>query len=157
MTICSSVWVMFRCTLRGQAICSLVAPTPSAMAATARAGWTQVSPRCSRRSILRCSRSISLDACQVISSRVMCSSIAAASVSCLMWSTWHTQKDLVGASLDNIESCCEKILDNYVSWDIRRLALPCIGAGLGGLDWEDVREVLQDFFRYSDLEVINLS
>ena len=65
-----------------------------------------------------------------------------------------TQKDLVGASLDNIESCCEKILDNYVSWDIRRLALPCIGAGLGGLDWEDVREVLQDFFRYSDLEVI---
>lgn len=65
-----------------------------------------------------------------------------------------TQEELVGASLKNIESCCEKILDKYALWGIRRLALPCIGAGLGSLDWEDVREVLDGLFRYSNLEVI---
>lgn len=64
-----------------------------------------------------------------------------------------TQADLVGASLHNIGSCCEKIVDNYVSWGIKKLALPCVGAGFGGLDWENVREILKDFFHYSPLEV----
>ena len=40
------------------------------------------------------------------------------------------------------------------SLQIPSVAVPALGSGLGGLDWEDVREVIQD--ELSGLEDINI-
>jgi O-acetyl-ADP-ribose deacetylase (regulator of RNase III) len=37
--------------------------------------------------------------------------------------------------------------------DIDRIALPHIGCGIGGLDWEDVQEILEDIAESMDIDI----
>ncbi len=52
--------------------------------------------------------------------------------------TWRTK-----AKLEYIEKSVTKMLDLASEEDVTKLALPAIGAGLGGLEWNDVKDVLE--------------
>jgi O-acetyl-ADP-ribose deacetylase (regulator of RNase III) len=43
--------------------------------------------------------------------------------------------------------------DFCVENDITKLAMPRIGAGLDKLDWEQVKEVIEDVFEDTDIEI----
>lgn len=62
-----------------------------------------------------------------------------------------TQDNLGGARLEYVEGCIEWLDVNWRSLGIRSVAMPRIGSGLGGLDWEYVRCLLMD--RFSDAEL----
>lgn len=51
--------------------------------------------------------------------------------------TWKTKADL-----EAIEKALEKMLSFAQKNNIYKIALPKIGAGLGGLNWDDVKSVL---------------
>ena len=50
-----------------------------------------------------------------------------------------TQADLDGAEMSHVRSCLEWIVGNHHAEGLRSIAMPRIAAGLGSLDWEDVR------------------
>lgn len=52
--------------------------------------------------------------------------------------TWRTK-----AKLEYIEKSVTKMLDLASEEDVTKIALPAIGAGLGGLEWNDVKDVLE--------------
>ena len=52
--------------------------------------------------------------------------------------TWTTK-----ANPNAIEQSLRRMLDLAKQMDVRQIDLPRIGAGLGGLDWEVVREVIE--------------
>lgn len=58
------------------------------------------------------------------------------------------------AKLEYIQSTFEKIVLNRNVWDIKTLALPRIGAGLGGLDWHDVKKLMLRFFANADFHTV---
>lgn len=58
------------------------------------------------------------------------------------------------AKLELIDDCCKKILMHYKLWEIKKLGLPKIGCGIGGLLWPEVEKVLRKHFEKSELEVI---
>ncbi|MDO8627257.1 MAG: macro domain-containing protein [Candidatus Diapherotrites archaeon] len=59
------------------------------------------------------------------------------------------------AKLELIEKCCDKILLHYQMWGVKKLGMPKIGAGIGGLEWEDVEKLLRKKFENEkELEVI---
>ncbi len=45
----------------------------------------------------------------------------------------------------------ESLRDNYQRWGIQSIALPALGCGNGGLDWQDVGPLMLDYL--SDLDV----
>ncbi|MDE6288710.1 MAG: macro domain-containing protein [Muribaculaceae bacterium] len=51
--------------------------------------------------------------------------------------TWRTK-----ARLEYIEQSVRKMLEQATKENVNKIALPAIGAGLGGLKWDDVKEVL---------------
>lgn len=51
--------------------------------------------------------------------------------------TWRTK-----ANIRAIEQALNNMLSIASTEDIRKIALPKIGAGLGGLDWNDVKRVI---------------
>ena len=52
--------------------------------------------------------------------------------------SWRTQ-----AKLEYIRSSVEKMLALAQADGVDRIALPAIGAGLGGLEWNEVKTVLE--------------
>ena len=58
------------------------------------------------------------------------------------------------AKLEYIEKCFERIESRYNDWGIKKLAMPRIGAGLGGLDWQDVKSLIEKIFTNSRLVVM---
>ncbi|UWX60374.1 macro domain-containing protein [Chryseobacterium oranimense] len=52
--------------------------------------------------------------------------------------TWRTKADL-----NSIENAFEKMLSYSNLNKINKIALPKIGAGLGGLDWNDVKRIVE--------------
>lgn len=52
--------------------------------------------------------------------------------------TWHDK-----ATLQAIEKSLMQMLEHAMRNDVKSIALPRIGAGLGGLNWEDVKSVIQ--------------
>ena len=48
------------------------------------------------------------------------------------------------AKLEHIRKSVSKMLEHASAHNVMDIALPKIGAGLGGLDWEDVKIVLED-------------
>jgi O-acetyl-ADP-ribose deacetylase (regulator of RNase III) len=48
------------------------------------------------------------------------------------------------AKLEHIRKSVSKMLEHASAHGVTDIALPKIGAGLGGLDWEDVKIVLED-------------
>ena len=64
--------------------------------------------------------------------------------SCSPWVlNMATQEDLGGARLEYIKACFENLEKEYSKLGIRSIAMPKIGAGLGGLDWEEVLDLLE--------------
>jgi len=63
--------------------------------------------------------------------------------------SWRTK-----AELKAIEQCLETMLSFASSNNIQKIALPKIGAGLGGLDWEYVKMVIEKTSqKYSETEL----
>jgi O-acetyl-ADP-ribose deacetylase (regulator of RNase III) len=60
-----------------------------------------------------------------------------------------------GRQYASLEACAAAFADMFV-WapaaDIKTIAMPCIGAGLGGLSWSDVRAVLEAEYDKSPYE-----
>ncbi len=59
-----------------------------------------------------------------------------------------------GARIEHIKQGLEKVEAYHAQLGIKTLAMPRMGCGLGGLDWKDVRPIVQDIFRNSNLEVV---
>jgi len=53
-----------------------------------------------------------------------------------------------------IHKCFQNVLNNSDRWQIKKLAMPAIGAGIGGLDWTVVKALMEDFAYVADFEVI---
>lgn len=51
--------------------------------------------------------------------------------------SWKTK-----ATLENVKTALIKMMKTAESLQISRIALPTIGAGLGGLNWEDVKSII---------------
>lgn len=58
------------------------------------------------------------------------------------------------ARLEYAEGGFGNIRENYKRWKINSLGMPRIGCGLGGLDWNDVRGLVENVFGTLDLEVL---
>ena len=55
--------------------------------------------------------------------------------------------DTMKAALQKMRELCEKE-------DIRKIAMPTIGAGLDGLNWEEVVSQIKNVFEDSDIEIL---
>ncbi len=51
--------------------------------------------------------------------------------------SWKTK-----AQLEYVENSVERMLELAALDNVTKIALPAIGAGLGGLNWNDVKEIL---------------
>jgi O-acetyl-ADP-ribose deacetylase (regulator of RNase III) len=54
-----------------------------------------------------------------------------------------TQGDTLGAKPEILQRCFEDFCRYYAYEGITSLALPRVGAGLGGLEWDEVRELME--------------
>ena len=57
-----------------------------------------------------------------------------------------TYDDLYDALVDMKEQCED--------FDIKRLAMPLIGCGLDKLEWDKVKDIIEDVFEYTDIEIL---
>jgi O-acetyl-ADP-ribose deacetylase (regulator of RNase III) len=55
-----------------------------------------------------------------------------------------TQEGFYNAKLEYIDICLKKIVKNYMKWNIKTLALPVIGSGLGGLTFKECSNTICD-------------
>lgn len=63
--------------------------------------------------------------------------------------SWRTK-----ARLEHIENSVGRMLELAASENVTRIALPAIGAGLGGLNWNDVKEILNRIsVNYPEIEL----
>jgi O-acetyl-ADP-ribose deacetylase (regulator of RNase III) len=63
--------------------------------------------------------------------------------------SWKTR-----AELSAIESAVGTMLGQALEQGIRRIGLPRIGAGLGGLDWRDVKALLERLAQPSEVDLL---
>lgn len=63
--------------------------------------------------------------------------------------TWKT-----GAKLKAIETAVTRMLEIATEAGISKIGIPRIGAGLGGLKWEDVRAVLERIGNKSEITLV---
>ena len=61
---------------------------------------------------------------------------------------WKEKSDI-----DGIENGLKWVRDNYKSEGIQSLAIPALGCGLGGLDWQDVGPLMCRYLSEMDLQV----
>ena len=57
------------------------------------------------------------------------------------------------AKLEYVEECFNKIVHNQDKLKITHLAMPRIGAGIGGLDWDDVKDLIVKYFSNVSFDV----
>ncbi|MDD4454626.1 MAG: macro domain-containing protein [Candidatus Methanomethylophilaceae archaeon] len=57
------------------------------------------------------------------------------------------------SQLNWIEDGLQFLKNHYKQWNIKSIALPQLGCGLGGLDWENVEPLIEKYFEGEDLEV----
>jgi O-acetyl-ADP-ribose deacetylase (regulator of RNase III) len=63
--------------------------------------------------------------------------------------TWNTK-----ATLQAIESSVIKMLSFALDKNVQKIAMPKIGAGLGGLNWNDVKQTLEKaIVSYSEIDL----
>ncbi len=62
-----------------------------------------------------------------------------------------------GARLHIIGKCVRAVLEHARQRDLPKVGIPRIGAGLGGLDWDDVRVVLRAVSRDASTELVVVS
>ena len=58
-----------------------------------------------------------------------------------------------GSRLEYVEKCFSDFADYYEEEGITSLALPRIAAGLGGLDWQDVKEILIEYLHLLPINI----
>lgn len=63
--------------------------------------------------------------------------------------TWRTKADLIA-----VKAALEAMIQLAEQAGIRRVGLPRIGAGLGGLAWQDVRSVLVALGESTSVELV---
>ena len=51
-----------------------------------------------------------------------------------------------------IERGLQYLLDNYKKLDIKSIAMPSLGCGLGGLDWKDVGPLMCQYLKQMNIE-----
>ncbi|XP_064540616.1 ADP-ribose glycohydrolase OARD1 [Drosophila montana] len=54
---------------------------------------------------------------------------------------------------ESLQSSLEKMRDHMVKNDIHKLAIPRIGCGIDGLEWDKVSAVLTEVFQREDVEI----
>ena len=54
--------------------------------------------------------------------------------------------------VDGIENGLRYLLENYQSWQIKSIALPSLGCGLGGLDWKDVGPLMCKYLHQMEIQ-----
>ncbi|MEU5187397.1 macro domain-containing protein [Streptomyces klenkii] len=59
----------------------------------------------------------------------------------------------VGAELSGVVAAVKAMLDHAAEHDVRRIAMPRIAAGLGGLDWQVVRTAITPIVEASQSDV----
>lgn len=55
---------------------------------------------------------------------------------------------------DRLRETLEDMRDQCEMFDIERLAMPTIAAGLDGLNWDNVKEIILDVFEDTDIEIV---
>jgi len=65
-----------------------------------------------------------------------------------------TQNGLNKANIDYLELAIDGLTKRYKMWNIKKIAMPKIGCGRGGLDWEEVKSLLVNKFEKIKLEVL---
>ena len=61
--------------------------------------------------------------------------------------------DFAGTRIAGIRDGLDYLRRHYREWGITSLAVPALGAGIGGLDWNEVRPVLLDGLSALDIPV----
>jgi O-acetyl-ADP-ribose deacetylase (regulator of RNase III) len=64
-----------------------------------------------------------------------------------------TQDTKFGVKMEYVERCLVGLSEYFGSEGITSLAIPRIGAGLGGLDWHEVKKLIVDILDPIPLEV----
>ncbi len=80
--------------------------------------------------------------------------------------SWNSDKDIImfptkihyrnPSELDFIEKSIVRTLWLIRDHDIKSLAIPAVGAGLGGLNWNDVKELIEHHFTKEIMKDIGL-
>lgn len=56
-------------------------------------------------------------------------------------------------TLETLRQALEDFREQALQYGLRKIAMPKIGCGLDKLQWEDVREIIQDVLKDTDFEV----
>lgn len=65
-----------------------------------------------------------------------------------------TQKTIrEGATLKYIQEAFEMMIERAEENGIKSIGIPRIGAGLGGLRWEDIEKIIEDCLKSSDIQI----
>lgn len=56
-------------------------------------------------------------------------------------------------TLETLRQALENFREQAIERGLRKIAMPKIGCGLDKLQWEDVREIIQDVLKDTDLEI----
>ncbi|MBD5113351.1 MAG: macro domain-containing protein [Ruminococcaceae bacterium] len=56
-------------------------------------------------------------------------------------------------TLETLRQALEDFREHALQYGLRKIAMPKIGCGLDKLQWEDVREIIQDVLKDTDFEV----
>lgn len=57
------------------------------------------------------------------------------------------------ASLSNVRHCFKQLVKEIEKEEIKSIALPRVATGVGGLNWDEVRPVVQEYFGNLDIPV----
>jgi len=57
------------------------------------------------------------------------------------------------SQIEWLESGLQYLNENYKKWGIRSLAMPALGCSLGGLDWKQVRPLMEKYLGEMDVPV----
>lgn len=57
------------------------------------------------------------------------------------------------SKLNDIETGLKELVRNYKDWEITSLAMPALGCGHGGLDWGDVRPLIEQHLGDLDIDI----
>jgi O-acetyl-ADP-ribose deacetylase (regulator of RNase III) len=57
------------------------------------------------------------------------------------------------SKIEWIEQGLQYLQSHYIEWDLKSIAMPQVGCGLGGLEWEQVKPLIEKYLSDESLEV----
>jgi O-acetyl-ADP-ribose deacetylase (regulator of RNase III) len=57
------------------------------------------------------------------------------------------------SQLEYIESGLQALVRQYKQWNLTSIAMPALGCGYGGLNWEDVRPLMEKYLSDVDMDI----